>query len=384
MSVLLPWTRKQKSKDGRGAPAHRSLPARPRPRSRAVRLLVILAGLAAALLTVHEAYLDGTLPRPLPGGSKVWETSRLDCFEGLYALGDEPEGRAFYGPRGKIASLSRPPVQAAISGGRLYTMEGTSIYVYGPDGALSAAGTAGEGERLLPCSDLEGILMVKPASGGFGEQWVLRVITTGGEVFRPVHLPGIPVKAAQQGKLLYLGLRDVAAGGLSRLACADPTSGTLLWSLPLDQGHWRSVIPSPAGKTAYATSQGAGLVGPDGGLLCSFPVRGSVSAIVWENQSVIICHGSPAQPLVTVLSEAGQVIWEHPVPSPAHSLIYGESIVVALCQTHVVGFSLRDGHREFSFTTRDLPLALGDGLVLLGKDSGACLVDLDTNLTRLP
>ena len=378
MSVLLPWTRKQKSKDGRGAPAHRSLPARPRPRSRAVRLLVILAGLAAALLTVHEAYLDGTLPRPLPGGSKVWETSRLDCFEGLYALGDEPEGRAFYGPRGKIASLSRPPVQAAISGGRLYTMEGTSIYVYGPDGALSAAGTAGEGERLLPCSGLEGILMVKPASGGFGEQWVLRVITTGGEVFRPVHLPDTCQSGAtRQLYCIWDFETSLPVGSLDWLVptrLPGPFCG--LW--PLDQGHWRSVIPSPAGKTAYATSQGAGLVGPDGGLLCSFPVRGSVSAIVWENQSVTYATASGSAACHRLIrSRAGDLGTSGPVARPQLHL-WGKHRCCSV--SNPCGRVFIERRAQGVLVSRPRPASrTGRWTCPSWEGQRACLVDLDTN-----
>ena len=224
--------------------------------------------------------------------------------------------------------------------------------------------------------------MVKPASGGFGEQWVLRSLPRAERSFARFIYPGYLSKRRNKAAIVSgTSRRLLPVGSLTGLCRpdSDPSVVFALGPRPLEVRD-----PVSCRKDRLRHSQGAGLVGPDGGLLCSFPVRGSVSAIVWENQSVIICHGSPAQPLVTVLSEAGQVIWEHPVPSPAHSLIYGESIVVALCQTHVVGFSLRDGHREFSFTTRDLPLALGDGLVLLGKDSGACLVDLDTNLTRLP
>ena len=93
---------------------------------------------------------------------------------------------------------------------------------------------------------------------------------------------------------------------------------------------------------------------------------------------------SVSRAFLTVYSQDGQGCWQHPLPSPAHSLLLREGVVVALCQTHVIGFSLRDGRKDFFFTTRDLPLAMGDGLVLFGKQSGAYLVRFDTSRTRLP
>ncbi len=365
------------------ARAQRPATGRPR-RPRRLGLLLLLAGLAFATLRFHEAFQDGTLPRPMSGGSKVWEVSTPRCVDGLYALAGEDEGSALYGPSGKIALLPEAPGQAVISDGTVYVTDGTSLNAYGPDGALTATRPVEPGERLLACSGLSGVLAFMPAGGAYGEQWMLRAVSASGTIAPRIPLPGVPSKAAKHGNLLYIGLRDIASGGLARLACARADSGSLLWTLPLDHGHWRAIIPARDGAILYATSQSAGMVGPDGGVLAIFPVRGEIWAATWEGVCVALCHGSSSRAFLTLYSQDGQVIWQHRLPSPAHSLLFREGVIVALCQTHVIGFSLRDGRKESFFATRDLPLAVGDGLVLFGKDSGAYLVRFDQSRTRIP
>jgi outer membrane protein assembly factor BamB len=382
MSVLLPWTRK-KSTGGPRLPSGKPRPARPRTWARALRVLLVLVGLAALFLTVREALLDGTFPRPLPGGSKVWEVNDLECSGGLYVVAYE-DGWAFYGPTGKIVSLPEGSEQAVISDCRAYATAGSSIHGYGSDGRLLMTQAKEPGERLLPCRGLSGILAIRPSGSSYGEPWALRAISDGGEVFPQVSLPGIPAEAAKQGDRLYIGLRDIASGGIARLACAEIASGNVLWCVPLGSGHWRSIIPLSGGKVLYVTSQSAGIVGWDGELTGSLAASGPIWTAAWEKGNVILGHGPSKEPLITVFSEDGQVAWKRKTPSMAHGLVLVDDALVALCQTHVIGFSLRDGRRVFSFSTRDLPLAMGESLVLFRNDKGAYLLSLDTSLSRLP
>jgi hypothetical protein len=382
MSVLLPWTRKR-GREGPGIRAGRPVPASNRPKASLLSMLFTLLGIVALLLTAREALFEGTLARMLPEGSKVWEASSLEHSGGLYAVAYE-NGRAFYGPLGKIVSLPDGTEEAVISGGKAYAIAGTSIHGYGPDGKMFLTQVKEPGENLLPCKGLSGILVVRPGGGGFGEPWVLRAVFDGGEVSPPVRLPGIPAEAAAEDGLLYVGLRDIASGGAALLTCAEVSSGKVLWCLPLGDGHFRSIIPLSSGRVFYATSKSAGVVGPGGGITCSLNLGGPVWTAAWEDETAFISHGLISEPFVTAFAEDGKLVWQRRTPSVAHRLVASDHALVALCQTHVVGFSLRDGRREYSFKTRDLPLAVGEGSILFGNDKGAYLMSLDINLSRLP
>ena len=145
-------------------------------------------------------------------------------------------------------------------------------------------------------------------------------ISDGGEVF-PRSVYGIPAEAAKQGDRLYIGLRDIASGGIARLACAEIASGNVLWCVPLGSGHWRSIIPLSGGKVLYVTSQSAGIVGWDGELTGSLAASGPIWTAAWEKGNVILGHGPSKEPLITVFSEDGQVAWKRKTPSMAHGLV---------------------------------------------------------------
>lgn len=381
MSVLLPWTRKNRGVSP-GIPAKRPGTVSRGPRTRLLRLFFVFLGFTALFAVARKALLDRVLTRPLPEGSKVWEVASLEHCGGLYAVARE-NGWALYGPSGKLTSLSDGTEEVVISGGKAYAIAGASIRGYGPDGRLFLTEASEPGEMLLPCSGLSGILAIRPAGVGFGVPWFLRVISDRGELAPSVRLPGIPAAASRAGDLLYVGLRDIASGGATLLACAEWRSGKVLWCLPLGAGHWRSIVAS-SGKALYATSSSAGIAGSGGEVICSFAVSGPIWTAAWEGETVIISHGTLKEPYISAFSEDGQVIWQQRVPSVSHGLAASGDTLVALCQSHVVRFSLRDGGRTSSFSTRDLPLAVGEGLILFGKGDGAYLLSLYTSLWRLP
>lgn len=376
--MLLPWTRR-KPRPGPVVSARRpDPPKRMAGRSR----LLILIGVVASLFAAGEAYLGLMGGRRLPGGTTVWEIPVLRHADGVYAVGYGSD-LAFYGPSGKVVGLPDGADDAVVSDEKVYVAAGDLIIGYGPDGRLLFSVERLPGERLMPCGGLKGILALRPEGSGFGRPWVLRAILDTGGSSPPVRVPGLPAEGAVYGSLIFVGVRDIAAGGESFLVCADIETGEVLWSMSVGQGHFRCVIPLPGGKVFYATSEGAGMAA-SGRVVRSFRVAGPVWAAAWTDGRAAVSHGAEKNPFVTAFSEDGEELWSGRLPSPAHRLVPSGDRLVALCKTHVVGFSLRDGRREYSFKILDLPLAVEGNLVLFSRGGGAYLLSLDEALADLP
>lgn len=381
MSVLLPWQRHPKLVGPIQSYRQKNRP-RHRRRSTAAFLSRILTylGLALAVYTLVHAVSDYRVRFISAEFPTLWQAESILAYSGPYAVVETSDRTVLMGPSGVICELPREVRQAVFSRDRVYAVDESRLLTCDARARVYHICDIHKDEKLVACSGYENALLVRPEkSGQFGEPWVLRAVTAGGATLWAVNLPGIPAVEATTSNAITLGLRDISAGGQLYLANLDALAGTVLWVRRAGTGAWRGLAVDADGSVVYATSTEVALVDSYGNENWSYTPGGEVTAVSVAEDSVIVAHNSPGYPLVEALSSAGEPIWKARVPTAPHSIHIDGMRAVALCQSHVIGFSLEDGTRERYLATRDLPLSLADGALLMCGESGAYLLKTEEN-----
>lgn len=383
MSVLLPWKRTTKTVDRRHGMNRTRDAATPKPPKR-IKTILLGLGLAAASVTLAVMMWSNRASGLLRRAAKVWETDSLISYSGGHCVASQGSRLFFMGPSGIVAELPRTLRQAAICGDRLYALDDTGLLTCDSKGKAAFLCRSPAEERLFDCHGYGNALLMRPSgSGVYGESWLLRAVSSGGTQLWEVLLPGIPSIAASSGATLALGLRDIAAGGVMSVVRIDALSGAAAWTRPVGSGQWRSIAVGSRGDIAYATSTHVAVIEAAGTEKWRHSFEAGADVVAFTEKAVLIARtASSTHPVLTAHSQDGSVMWEAGLPSRPHGLIPGVTSIVALCQSHVIGFSVEDGNREVYLATRDLPLALVGDVLLLGKSGGAYLLRLDMNEAR--
>lgn len=382
MSVLLPWKR-EVNNEVRHRP--RNNPAAP-PQKRSLgclRAALLVLGMVLASVSVVEEIWQSAAARRLRAYERIWEADRVLSYTGEYCVADKGGEMSFMGPFGRIEDLPSYVEQAVISGDRLYALDSTQLLTCDTKGKTTVLCSVTPGERLMTCQGSECAFLARPGhSGRFGEPWMLRAVSPEGEVLWDRTLPGIPDIAVATGSGIVLGLRDIAAGGVLSVMKIESATGQMRWIRPAGNGMWRDIAAAEPGLTVCATSRQALILDAAGEELWSRSLGGEVRAAALTDRAVVLAHDSPGHSLIEAFSHDGTPAWKVRLPSAPHALLVRCDSLVALCQNHVIGFSLEDGDRELYFRTRDTPLAMSGEVLLLSGSSGAYLLKVEMDGAR--
>lgn len=172
------------------------------------------------------------------------------------------------------------------------------------------------------------------------------------------------------------------------VACLARQTGEVLWAKVLQPGLWRAIGALNGGVAAVLDS-GISVLAESGSLAWTFlPDHPVITAAVID-QTVVIATGSSLRGLarylypyaVTAVAAPGKAIWQARMNQIPLSIVkWGEGgasggrVAVALGETHVIGFSLRDGERLFGVRTGSRPVRLEGDCLLIQDRSGLRLV----------
>lgn len=286
-------------------------------------------------------------------------------------------------------------VVAGSAAGGYLLKTGDAYSIVGPSGEERESGEVSRPPGLSPGEEVYGslssgpVLAAGPALGlKFGETWVLRAVASGGQTLWEQELPGPPVLLAQEGNRLWAGIIDFSSGGTPVVVSMNATTGEALWARDLQAGLWRAIGPVNGGVAAVLDS-GVSVVTAGGSLSWTFaPDRPIIAAAVVEDV-VVFSSGGILDGIsgylfpyaITAVIAPGKPLWTARVNQTPLSIVswsgsgalQGQA-AVALGETHVIGFSLRDGERLFGVRTGSRPVRLEGDLLLIEDRRGVRLV----------
>jgi len=325
----------------------------------------------------------------------IWErpgAGLVSAFGGRYLL---KAGDAFevWDSSGKVLDAGPLPGNPVMARDRVLSVDLNRVISVDLAGRKEEIAGSRQGETVVAFLPVGLLVTASPACGlEFGEPWNLRAIDQEGVPLWEQKLAGPPfVVSLGPGKILA-GVTDLSSGGTPSVVCLDARSGEIAWTAGLERGMWRALGLSGDGGAVAVLDSGVTAVSAEGSTAWRFTPGGPVIAAAVAEDAVFLVSGPGRREslgallspyTVEAVSSGGTLLWAARIREPLLSVLLwrqgppggqAAACVVALGETHVIGFSMRDGERLFSERTGFRPVNLQGDCLLVQRSQGLCLV----------
>lgn len=367
MSVLLPWNRKRPSA---GKEVSRVLRHSPRTQTGFGPFgLPPRVAILAAVLTVVLTLIPGLAPAAV---ETIWECQGREL---LWAS----RGRYLFGQDGALT------LWESSHGNRLSAMRAD--------------------DNILGWLDSGLMLTFRPRRGlGIGEPWIVNAVLGQGAIVWEQTVPGFPFAVAQEGARLVVGVVDLSAGGVPAVVELDAETGRVAWTRILQDGLWRGLGFTAGGLVVAVLDTGIVALGGDGSSAWRKDLPTPITTALVTHDAIIV--STPGKGLLAriisphvleAISFTGASMWIAALPGRPHSIgewpeLGGSGLssgaVVALRDTLVIGFSMRDGECLFAKRIGFRPVSIWGDYLLVETSQGFRLVKFEVpdppGGTRIP